>query len=248
MCESQSKRNNMPKAEQTENLPAVLDFSVDSGKGFDTVDSSDFGVPILKVLQKLSPAVDEIEEAKEGDFYIGQVGRVFSGSEGLTVVPSYYKKIWAIWTPRDLGGGYQGELAFDDPIAKEAKQVGMKRVLDNGDELVETVNWYLTIISDDMPMRVLLPMTSTQLRTSRKFISLSAGLKMKDANGSLYTPPMFSHIYRLTTQKESNNKGSWYTMNLVLEGPIQDSIVYEQTKEFYDIAKNLGGQTQMLEA
>jgi hypothetical protein len=233
---------------ETENLPAVLDFSIDSGKGFDTVEASDFGVPILKVLQKMSPAVDEIEEAKEGDFYIGQLGRVFSGSEGLRIIPSYYKKLWAIWTPRDMGGGYQGELAYDDPIVKEAKQVGMKKVLDNGDELVETVNWYLTILEESMPLRVLLPMTSTQLRVSRKFISLSAGIKMKNPNGELYTPPMFSHTYKLTTQRESNNKGSWYSMNLTLEGPIQDSITYEQTKEFYDVARNLGGQSPMLEA
>ena len=176
----------MPKSNE-ENLPAVLDFSSDANKGFDSVEPSDFGVPIVKLLQKMSPAVD-------------------------------------------------------DPLVREAKTVGMTKVLENGDELKETVNWYLTIINDlDNPIRVLFPMMSTQLRISRKFISLSSGIKMKNAEGDLYTPPMFSHVYKIVSQQESNNKGTWYSMNLSVAGPVQDSGIYETSKEFYSIAKNLGG-------
>lgn len=219
------------------NLPAILDFSQDASQGFDEVKPDDFGVPIIRVLQKMSAAVDEVDGAKAGDFYIPTSDQLFSGSEGLLVIPSYYRKIWSIWTPRDMGGGYQGELAYNDPIALEAKEVGNKRVLENGDELVETVQWYLTILNDGINMRVLFPMSSTQLRISRKFISLSAGIKMKDNDGNLYTPPMFSHIYKINTVLESNTKGSWYSMNLAVNGPVQDPALYQSAKEFYSMMK-----------
>jgi len=231
----------MPKSNE-ENLPAVLDFSSDANKGFDSVEPSDFGVPIVKLLQKMSPAVDDVADAKPGDFYVGTTGQLWDGATGLLVIPCYYKKYYGVWTPRDMGGGFQGELAVDDPLVREAKTVGMTKVLENGDELKETVNWYLTIINDlDNPIRVLFPMMSTQLRISRKFISLSSGIKMKNAEGDLYTPPMFSHVYKIVSQQESNNKGTWYSMNLSVAGPVQDSGIYETSKEFYSIAKNLGG-------
>lgn len=227
---------NLPAAAES-NLPAIIDFSQDASLGFDEVKPEDFGIPIVRVLQKMSSAVDEREGAKAGDFYISSSDQLFSGSEGLQVIPSYYKKIWAIWTPRDLGGGYQGELAFNDPIALEAKEVGNKRVLENGDELVETVQWYLTILNDGINMRVLFPMSSTQLRVSRKFISLSAGIKLKNSEGDLYTPPMFSHVYRMNTVLESNTKGSWYSMNLSVVGPVQEAGLYQNAREFYEMMK-----------
>lgn len=236
---SKCRKENMAKAE---NLPAVLDFSQDANKGFDAVEPSDFGVPIVKVLQKMSPAVDDVESAKPGDFYVATSGQLWDGTEGLKVIPSYYRKVFTIWTPRDLGGGYQGELAPDDPIVKEATQQGAKKVLENGDELVETVNWYLSVVNDDsMPMRVLFPMSSTQLRVSRKFISLSSGIKLKDVDGNLYTPAMFSHVYKMTTQQETNAKGSWFSLSLSLAGPVGDAITYENAKELYGIAKSISG-------
>ena len=232
-----SEKDNLPTATES-NVPAILDFSQDASQGFDEVKPEDFGIPIVRVLQKMSAAVDEVDGAKAGDFYISSSDQLFSGSDGLQVVPSYYKRIWAIWTPRDLGGGYQGELAYNDPIAMEAKEVGNKRVLENGDELVETVQWYLTIMNEGINMRVLFPMSSTQLRVSRKFISLSAGIKMKDGSGNLYTPPMFSHVYKINTVLESNTKGSWYSMNLSVLGPIQDPAVYQSAKEFYEMIRS----------
>jgi hypothetical protein len=66
------------------------------------------------------------------------------------------------------------------------------------------------VMSDDgIPEPALITMKSTQLKKSRKWNSMMMSTKLMGKNGP-YTPPMYSHLYRLTTQAESNDKGKWY--------------------------------------
>jgi hypothetical protein len=54
---------------------------------------------------------------------------------------------------------------------------------------------------------------------------------MMGKNGP-YTPPMFSQLYRITTQQESNDKGKWYGWEIERIGPIEDSNLYLSAKAF----------------
>jgi len=47
----------------------------------------------------------------------------------------------------------------------------------------------------------------------------------------LFTPPTYSHIYKLKTVQMSNDKGTWFGWDVSQVGPIKD-------KGIYDIAKN----------
>ena len=47
-----------------------------------------------------------------------------------------------------------------------------------------------------------------------------------------YTPPMFSHTYRLTTQAESNDKGKWFGWEIERIGPIDNMSLYAAAKSF----------------
>ena len=47
-----------------------------------------------------------------------------------------------------------------------------------------------------------------------------------------FTPPRFSHIYRLKTISEENSKGSWHGWEISLEGMVDDAAVYKQAKDF----------------
>ena len=59
-----------------------------------------------------------------------------------------------------------------------------------------------------------------------------AGLKMKDANGNMFTPARYSHQYKLTTQQEKNDQGSWYGWDIELSAPVADQGVYAMAKDF----------------
>ena len=43
---------------------------------------------------------------------------------------------------------------------------------------------------------------------------------------------MYSHVYRLTTQAESNDKGKWYGWEIEKVGPIEDMNQYQAAKAF----------------
>jgi hypothetical protein len=74
-------------------------------------------------------------------------------------------------------------------------------------------------------------MKSTQLKISRKWNSMMASIKMKGKNG-LFTPASFSHIYKLRTVQQSNDKGTWFGWEVSKVGPVEDTNLYQQAKAF----------------
>jgi hypothetical protein len=60
-----------------------------------------------------------------------------------------------------------------------------------------------------------------------------SGIKLQGTNGK-FTPPMFSHIYHLTTVEMSNKKGTWSTWSVSKVGPVKNQQVYELAKNFAD--------------
>ena len=57
------------------------------------------------------------------------------------------------------------------------------------------------------------------------------GLKMQGKNG-MFTPPTYSHIYKLKTVQQSNDKGTWFGWDVTRVGPINDPGVYKIAKDF----------------
>ena len=56
-------------------------------------------------------------------------------------------------------------------------------------------------------------------------------VKVEGKNG-LFTPPMFSQIYRLTIVSESNSKGSWHGWEIEKVGAVADAGIYGIAKTF----------------
>ena len=46
--------------------------------------------------------------------------------------------------------------------------------------------------------------------------------------------PSFSNVYRLCTMEDSNDKGSWYTWTIKLEGPAPSKDAYLEARGFYE--------------
>ena len=57
------------------------------------------------------------------------------------------------------------------------------------------------------------------------------GIKLQGKNG-MFTPPTYSHIYKLKTTQMSNDKGTWFGWDVSKVGPIEDKSVYESAKSF----------------
>jgi hypothetical protein len=107
-----------------------------------------------------------------------------------------------------------------------------KDYLDNGNYIENTANHYVMVIDENgVPSPALIVMKSTQLKKSRKWNSMMQSVKMTGKNG-LFTPPMYSQIYRLTTTAESNDKGKWFGWEIERTGPVESNDIYMACKQF----------------
>jgi len=57
------------------------------------------------------------------------------------------------------------------------------------------------------------------------------GIKMQGKNG-LFTPPTYSHIYKLSTTQMSNDKGTWFGWDVSKVGPVTNADMYNTAKSF----------------
>jgi hypothetical protein len=229
-------KNEVAAKETNTALALVSDFEQDANGGFESMGQEDFALPFLKLLTNTSPEVGEVKGANPGFIMNTVTGELYDGKEGITVVPVAYVRQYIEWAPRGSGGGGAPVNVFpatSDILTRTHKEPGdNKDYLDNGNYIENTANHYVMVINDDgVPAPALISMKSTQLKKSRKWNSMLMSTKLMGKSGP-YTPPMYSHTYRLTTQAESNDKGKWYGWEIEKVGPIEDMNQYQAAKAF----------------
>lgn len=199
-------------------VPATAEmFEGDAGTGFEDTGIDDYAMPFLVVLQKNSPQVDKddprhVDGAESGMFFNTATGQVYG--ESVDVVPVHYERKFAEWVPRDEGGGFRGH---HDPESDYVQRAMANRddrgrfLTPNGTYLMDTRYHFVMILDEDTGSveQAVLALSSTQIKKSRLWMTAMRKLKMTTKDGRSFTPPMFSHIYRLTTVPESNDQGTW---------------------------------------
>lgn len=224
-------------AEQPANTAlAILDnLEEDAGAGFSDMSQEDYALPFLRLLTSTSPEVGEVEGALPGMLYNSVTGELFDGKAGISVVPCAYIRQYIEWTPRGQGSGAPVHIypATSDILSQTHKEPGdNKDYLDNGNYIENTANYYVMIVgTSGVPEPALITMKSTQLKKSRKWNSMMQSVKMSGKNG-LFTPPMYSQFYRLSTVAESNDKGKWYGWEVERIGAVNSSDIYNVAKAF----------------
>jgi hypothetical protein len=213
----------------------VSTFEQDAMGGFDGMDQEDYALPFLRLLTNTSPEVGSVEGAMPGMVYNTVTGELYDGKKGIEVVSCAYVRQYIEWAPRGSGSGAPINIypATSDVLSKTHREPGdNKDYLDNGNYIENTANHYVMVIREDgTPMPALISMKCTQLKKSRKWNSMAMSVKLPGANG-LYTPPMYSQLYRLTTAPESNDKGKWYGWEIERIGSVEDVGVYQAAKAF----------------
>jgi hypothetical protein len=230
----------------------------DEGAGFENADKDSYAVPFYSILQSGSPQVKRtegayIEKAEEGMIYNSVTREVFDGQEGILVLPLHFRRSFTRWGSRKMGGGLKGEYEPGDPIIGQLRAEGGKndgfgaRYLpdskgefhkDTSDVVNDTRTHYLFHVRENGAFSPgVLSVTSTQIKKSKMWMSVMDGIKKARADGTLFTPPMFSHLYRLTTVAESNDQGSWWGWKIELVRELTASDVYVAARGFRDAIK-----------
>jgi hypothetical protein len=227
MSEVQTKKKNEISANM---------FETDAGQGIANITQDDLALPFLKVLGQLSPEVNKrnakyVEGAEPGMIINTVTNEVYDGEKGIDVVPVYYKRQHIEWQDRGESQGAPVKIyEAGDDLPKTQRDKFNKDRLANGNYLENTASHFVVVLGKN-PTTALISMKATQLKVSRKWNSMMMGLKMQGKNG-MFTPPTYSHIYKLKTVQQSNDKGTWFGWDVAKVGPISDQGVYTIAKDF----------------
>jgi len=228
--------NQVAKKEKAGALSSNI-FEADANAGSQNISQEDLALPFLKVLGQLSPEVNKknskyAQGAEPGMIINTVTNELYDGEKGISVVPVFYKRQYIEWQDRGESSGAPVQIynAGDD-IPQTTRDKSNKDRLPNGNYLENTASHFVIVVSGNAPSTALISMKATQLKISRKWNSMMMGLRLQGKNG-LFTPPTYSHIYKLKTVQQSNDKGTWFGWDVSKVGPITDKGIYEIAKGF----------------
>jgi hypothetical protein len=219
-------------------LPSTALYEGDAHAGFENVKTSSLALPILKLLQNGSGEAQKrnqnyVEGAEPGMLLNTVTKKLYNGAEGIEVIPCHYKLEYQEWADFGTGSG-RPENIFDasSGILSNTKNEMGKDRLDNGNYILTVGQHYVLIRDGNSTENALISMSSSQGKVSRKWNSMMMSITLDGEKGP-YTPPSFSHKYRLTSVLNSGKGNQWYGYNVAKVGPVEDSTLYERAKKFY---------------
>lgn len=212
-------------------LAVVHDYGTMAGGGFENTSQSDFAIPLLTILQDLSPQVKKSDEnyiagAEAGMLFDTVTKQCIPGDQGVIFVPVVTQHVYVEFTPRDKGGGFRGVHQLDSEVVKKAIAGATKFAeyhTDEGNELTET--FYLfgyTLDSADAiePLAAyVVPFTSAKIKVYKRFMQLLRTFKGR--------PPLFANRLRLRTKVEKNPRGSFFNFDIapLVDGDVGKSLI-----------------------
>jgi hypothetical protein len=233
-----TEKNEIVEKKSTEIATATA-FEEDAGSGLENLTAEDLTIPRLKILQALSPEVNKrdgkyIENAASGDITNTVTKELYTEDEGCVFIPVAYRRMFLEWQPRDSGGGLVHQHLDASILSQTKKDKTGADMLENGNYIQTSATHYGLVVDGKSYQQVMIPMAATQLKKSRTWNSVMASLKVKSSSGKVFTPPSYSHKYRLTTVAESNDRGQWFGWNIELVGVLSDEemFLYEAAKKF----------------
>ncbi len=239
-----TKKKAVTKAKKTD--VAVIDDSMLLEDGGDHgFKREDLKLPFVRVLQTLSPQLNKkksayIEDAEEGDFLNTATMTIYSGEDGILFVPAVYTMNYTEWKSRKEGGGLVSDHGINKSVLDECERVEGKDVLPSGNNILTSAMYYGYIMNlkTEMWEQAVLPMSSTQLKKSRAMNSqiqnYAHPIKTKDGTKHI-NPPMWFHVFEITTVPETNDSGDWMGLKIERHGSVLDTDwghkLYKEAKE-----------------
>lgn len=213
-------------------LPASANLVTIDHDSFGEMSKDDLAIPFLTVLQPLSPQctpghAKSIDGARPGQIHQTVTGELF---DSLIVVPAEYRRAFIEWVPRQKGGGFRGEHGPEfERVFNSRRGENGRSVLENGNELSDTRNWYvLAIRSDGSRFPAIISMTSTQIGVSKKWTTM----QMTPPPGHEGALRRDSYAWTLRAVLNKNEKGSWFGWSVTRSAKVEDENLLKECAGF----------------
>lgn len=247
------------------NVPAFMRNDVGMGK--ENIGREDIEVPRLKLMQGLSPELNDFNELRPGHFFHTASEMIFDAA--VFVVPVYMDRRYILWRPRDSGGGIlaraddgihwspssgnftvqldksQGGRTVTWSLEKTVQQSGLANwgTMDPDDPNsppAATLMYSFVLAFPEHPelMPAVLTFQRSSIKTGRRF-----NTKLKTVR-----TPLFGLQFELTSFEDTNSRGqSFYNINMRGAGLVEDEAAYNQYKEMHLSLRDQGLQIKDIE-
>jgi len=191
---------------------ALADDYLDDAKKYATqVDKDDVLIPRISILQKLSKALDKTEAnfikgAEAGQFCDASQNKLWDGEDGMIIVPVHYRKTHIEWEKRNFIADRGNDMEYVNSCTRNEKN---QLITPDGNNLVPTAEYAVMIIQDGGFSPAMISFTGSQMKKSKKLMTMITNFLVDSPRGKI-NPAMFYRSYKITTQPESNDQGSWF--------------------------------------
>lgn len=224
----------MAKEVIKKNADPLALWGEEENTGFEGTTSEDYALPFVKLLQKMSPEVDEsdgrfVPGAKPGMFLNSATNELY---DSIEVVPCHYRRAMVEWKDRDTGGGFvaQHEVGFEQGLDRDESG---RHLMKNGNYVVDTRYHFCEMIRPDGEVEhVVLSLSSTQIKKSRQWMNLMRTCSAKTGAGQ---PIMYSGIYTVRSADEENAKGKFKGYRIEFKSIIQTPELATRAREAADM-------------
>ena len=204
--------------------------------GFEEMGADDLQLPRLKLLQAMSPEIENDESLRSGHIFNSVTGDWWPSDQGVKVVPCVYHKTYVEWAP--VGSGAKGPVAVHqtkDVMNNTVRGEDNKYYTNDnsGNYIEETANYFVLIIGGKgETSQAVISMKSSQLTPSRNWNSKMKNLKIKNSQGVHFTPPMWSHSYLLKSEKTKNGDKTWYKWKIEVDSMLSNEAQVKEARSF----------------
>lgn len=211
------KKKNVPakKAAETKDVSSY-DYGDHAGKGYENQTREDIAIPFLAVLQKGSPQLDTMVDAKAGMLFNTVTEELM---DSMLMVPVLTTHTFVEWVPRAEGGGFVAVHQIDSEVVAKAKEASTefgKYKMPDGHDLVESFYIYAVLCDDAQPLGyAVLAFSSKKIKVYKKANTKWSSFMLMNDEGTKIRPPMFSHLTKVSTVFTPYSKGDFH--NFVLE-------------------------------
>ena len=251
-------------------LEALTDFGEDIGLGLEGASIDEQLTPFIGVLQSNSPQCDAaaqspklLDTARAGMLYNTATEQLYDGKVGVEFVAVAREALYTKWQhPRVIGSpGFRGTTRMDDPAVRQIiKERGSKfgaligseydEFKESDVEVAYTQQYNLyglygpVGLTADTAQHAVIAFTSTKIKVYQKFFSTANAIRYR-AGDKLVTPPLWAHVWRLTSIPDSNSKGNFFNFKLdLISATPTESLTRRRDPGLYDVAKSFYEQIQ----
>ena len=185
---------------KTTAVSAADEFEDMAGEGLENVTAGDLTIPRVDILQQMSPSVQKggseyVEGFEPGKIAESATQKVF---DEITFLPCLVRHVWIEWGPVRN----QAPVAVHEQPTEPSSQQNT---------IQETYQFFgLLMRGGDWPMRVTLPMKSTQIKRAKQILTQASSEMVKASSGRTFTPPLYYRVLHMGVVAEEKPPHRWY--------------------------------------